>query len=126
MYSTYHAIIPAASFVEENDIPSHFLIFARKISHILGKVYGVEVVDDSLESAVSTLQRLMIRSQPAFIHLYDTSSIIVIFKDTYFLMSKNKATWGPAIQYGLSKGIPLSHLDFYPATSEEEEVYFDD
>ena len=126
MYSTYRAIIPTKSVSGEVDIPSHFLVFAQKISYILGRVYGVEVVDDSLEGAVSTLQRLMPESSPVFIHLYDALSIIVIFKDRYFLMSKEISSWREAIQYGLSKGIPVEHLDFYPASEQEEYAYFAD
>lgn len=48
-----------------------------------------------------------------YMHFWKGRNIIVIFKNKKFEFNyDNKATWKPAIEYGLLLGIPKKQLDF--------------
>ena len=58
-------------------------------------------------------------------HFYDEKDeLIVVFKNRFFKVTKNKDSWNEVIQYGLSLNIPIEQLDFRPLYFIEEEKYF--
>lgn len=120
----YHGILLDRAFSDAHAVSDNFLVFARKVSQLLGSIYGVEIEETPVELAIEKLQNLMKPDQPLYVHLYNEEQIIVIFKHRYFAMSRDPLSWTLAIEYGLSLGIPKEQLNFRPNSFEEEEEYF--
>ena len=48
-----------------------------------------------------------------YMHFWKGRSVIAVFKNKIFEFNfEDKATWKPAVEYGLSVGIPKDQLDF--------------
>jgi hypothetical protein len=48
-----------------------------------------------------------------YMHFWKNKKVIAVFKDKKFEFTHNeKSTWKPAIEYGISVGIPKKQLDF--------------
>lgn len=124
MTTAYHGILLDRAFTETDYVPQHFLVFARKISRLLGAIYGVEIDEAPIEVAIEKLQSVMKDNEPLYVHLYNEDHLIVIFKHKYFIMSQDPHTWFEAIVYGEALGIPREQLDFLPHTFDQEEAYF--
>jgi len=120
----YHGILLDRAFSDTHAVSDNFLVFARKISQLLGAIYGVEIEEVPITLAIQKLQDLMKADQPLYVHLYNETEVIVVFKYQYFVMSRDPRSWAPAIEYGLSLGIPKEQLNFKPNSFEDEEEYF--
>ena len=57
---------------------------------------------------------------PYYAHFYSRNKLMVAFPHKVFKVTPDKETWKPAIEYGLSRGIPLEQLDFFPCKFEDE------
>jgi hypothetical protein len=78
---------------------------ARELSATIGLVRrGLKVVD----------------GVPFYAHFYRSGELIVVFPDRVFRLTPQKQTWGPAVAYGKSAGIPTEQLDFMPCRFEDE------
>lgn len=70
----------------------------------------------TVESDKDTLLKLskVLKSEKYYAHFWDNKkNIIVVFRDKVFEFNFNKKDeWLPAIEYGLSVGIPKEQLDF--------------
>jgi len=80
----------------------------------------VEVSEEQIEEVVKLVQRNLKRNPVFYAHFYRYNGLIVVFPEKVFKMSPHKATWGPAVAYGQSMGIPLKELDFKPCRIEDE------
>ena len=70
-------------------------------------LYTVKVFDKE----ISLLSNII--KNKWYMHFWKNKKVIVIFKNKKFeLEYNNKESWKPAIEYGLSLGIPLEQLDF--------------
>jgi len=59
------------------------------------------------------LQTCLRDQEPWYMHFWKGDKITVVFKDkTFTISASNKSTWGDAVDYGLSIGIPKRQLDF--------------
>lgn len=71
-------------------------------------IYKVSVSKDEIQK----LSRL-IKPSKWYMHFWKGKNVIAVFKNkTFEFNSKDKATWKPAVEYGLSIGIPKEQLDF--------------
>jgi hypothetical protein len=51
--------------------------------------------------------------EPWYAHFWNEKRLIVVYADARFEMDRfDQATWRPAVEHGLSKGIPEEQLDF--------------
>ena len=57
---------------------------------------------------------------PFYAHFYSEEELVVVFPSKVFHIKTDKATWKPVIDYGISFGIPIEQLDFYPCRLTEE------
>lgn len=63
------------------------------------------------ESDIDLIHRNL--KQAWFMHIWNENKMIVLFRDRRFdVEADNKKTWMPAIEYGLSLGIPKEQLEF--------------
>lgn len=71
------------------------------------RMHAVEATEDDIARISHVLK-------PAYYaHFWKGREVIVAFKDKVFRLDYDrKETWKPAIDYGLSQGIPLRQLDF--------------
>lgn len=68
-----------------------------------------------VEATPEQLQKLsaVLKPEKWYAHFWNGNKIIVVFRDkTFEQKADDKSTWEPAIQYGLSIGIPKEQLDF--------------
>jgi len=68
-----------------------------------------------VEATPEQLQKLssVLKPERWYAHFWSGDEMIVIFRDKTFTQKvDDKSTWEPAIQYGLSVGIPKEQLDF--------------
>lgn len=71
-------------------------------------LYSVEVSEKEIELISKNLE-----STKWYAHFWQGNKIIAVFKDkTFTFLKDKKGTWKPAIDYGLSIGIPKQQLDF--------------
>ena len=57
---------------------------------------------------------------PFYAHFYRDAELVVVFPDRVFRATPDRVTWGPAVEYGMSVGIPAEELDFRPCRFEDE------
>ncbi len=85
-------------------------------------MYKVEVAAGDIEQAIQQFQANL-RPLPFlqfYCHFYRGNELIVVFKEKVFRMTTDRPTWGDALAYGRSLGIPDRQLDFFPCRWEEE------
>lgn len=71
-------------------------------------LYKVEATKEQLEKL-----SLFLKSEKWYAHFWNKDEMIVVFPKKIFEQKvSDKATWIPAIEYGLSLGIPEKQLDF--------------
>ena len=84
----------------------------------------VSVDEDDLTEHLSSLQRAMRDDQPWYAHYFCDDELIVVFKHTALPITCDAETWAPAMDYGLSVGVPREQLDFKPRTTEDARAFF--
>lgn len=71
-------------------------------------LYKVEATPEQLQKLSSTL-----KPEKWYAHFWSGDEMIVVFRDKTFTQKIGDIdTWEPAIQYGISIGIPKEQLDF--------------
>ncbi|MDP3993085.1 MAG: hypothetical protein Q8Q05_02645 [bacterium] len=84
------------------------IISSSVTSDLEWHIHKVEVTKDQIEKLSHSL-----RIGPWYMHFWSGSDIIVAFKDKIFhIKHGDRATWKPAVDYGLSLDIPPEQLDF--------------
>lgn len=122
MRNVYHGVLINAAF-DNPHFPEIFKIFAKRTdgNWIL---YGIEIEEDELPTAVFVIQDALRENKPFYAHLYNNKNIFVIFKKRFFTLKLNPSKWHEAIDYGRQLGIPKKQLDFRPNRFENETEYF--
>jgi len=70
-------------------------------------MYTVEATRDQIDRLSNQLL------DKWYAHFWDGREVVVVFKDHIFELNyDDKASWKPAVNYGLSVGIPIQQLDF--------------
>ncbi len=69
--------------------------------------YAVEATELDIERISRSLK------EKWYAHFWNDREVVVAFKDRIFKFNHDKKeTWKPAVDYGLSLGIPAEQLDF--------------
>jgi hypothetical protein len=121
--AVFHGILVDAAFTDRL-YPETFSVFARKNAGLWG-LYGIEIPRENIKYAVRDIQLHMRADESFYSHLYDDEAIIVIFKQRIFLATPNSSSWKEIQNYGLTLGIPLEQLDFWPCRFQDEVHYFE-
>jgi hypothetical protein len=116
----YHGII-----VEEGLRDCSIADAVRVLGRKQGKDWSllrVGVEAKLLPRVIQRLQRSLKveNGVPFYAHFYRFGELIVVFPDRVFRLTPQKDTWGPALAYGRSVGVPLAQLDFEPHRFEDE------
>ena len=70
-------------------------------------LYTIRVSEDEIDKLSKNIK------QKWYMHFWKGRKMIVIFKNKKFEFNfDDKSTWKPAVDYGLSLGIPKEQLDF--------------
>ena len=120
----YHGIILDLAFIDSR-FPERFHVFAKRRSATEAWwLIGVEVSDSGIESVIKEIQTNLREGQPFYVHFYNDSELIVIFKEKVFKVAPHRTTWAAVIEFGKSLGIPEVQLDFWPNRFQDETHYF--
>lgn len=102
-----------------------FKVFAkRKSERNPWTMCGVVVPEDKIEEVIQEVQANLLPNTPYYAHLYRDDELIIVFKEKVLRVTTDKSTWGEALEYGSSLGIPENQLDFAPVTFQDEEKYY--
>jgi hypothetical protein len=116
----YHGIIIRESLVDQSVL---------NVVRILGQRKGgewtllrVAVASRRIEGTINRMQQELkvVDGVPFYAHFYRKEELIVVFPRRVFRMKPERGTWGPAVSYGRSLGIPDDELDFNPCRFEDE------
>ncbi len=118
----YHGILIDQSFSDPLFCDS-FKVFNKKKSGSW-EIYGIEIKDTQLDTAITKIQQVMKPNQPWYAHLYNDEELIVVFKDKTFKVTPHASTWQTIIDYGVNLNIPKEQLDFWPNRLQDERHYF--
>lgn len=84
----------------------------------------VGVAEADLEEHIRVLQKSMVTDDTWYAHYFRDQELVVVFRDAVFRAGLEPDTWGPLVEYGLNKGIPLEQLDFKPRTFQGAGEFF--
>ena len=84
----------------------------------------VSVPENELDAHIRRLQANMVTDDEWYAHYFRGDELIVVFRDAAFPVAVDPASWGPAVTYGLSVGVPAEQLDFTPRTAPDAEAFF--
>ena len=93
----------------------------------VGKTWVLRLVaipEDQLDAKIATLQANMVTDDEWYAHFFLRDQLVAVFREAIFRVTTDPKTWGPAVQYGLDRGIPAEQLDFKPRTREEAGAFF--
>ena len=122
----YHGIILDLEFENPGIIEKEFKIFAKRKSKTNPWIlYGIEVERDQIDNFIENMQREMKEDKPFYAHFYDDEEMRVVFKGKVIIVTPDKSTWLPIIEYGRTLNIPEEQLDFWPNRFQDETHYFD-
>lgn len=83
----------------------------------------VEVSEDIFDVSLAKLQESMANGT-WYEHFYDDSdTLVIVFKDKIFKVSKAKETWCDMLEYGKALNISEEQLNIYPLEFEQEDDY---
>lgn len=104
----YIGTIVAESLIDKSVLDG-LKITRSEVSHTLG--WHLFTVDVSAQEIQKLSQN--IESNKWYMHFWKDRNVIAVFKDKTFEFNyDDKESWKPAIEHGLSIGIPKEQLDF--------------
>jgi hypothetical protein len=121
--SIFHGILLDLAFIDPQYLKT-FSIFAQKKAGDWG-LYGIKVLRNDLESAVANIQSYMRADKNFYNHLYDDETVIVIYKERVFRSTSHASSWKEIQHYGITLGIAIEQLDFWPNRFQNEIHYFE-
>ncbi len=82
----------------------------------------VGVLNSNIERFVEAVSESLRITEgvPYYAHFYSKDRLLVVFPHKVFNITPSKESWKPVIEYGLSKGIPIEQLDFFPCRFQDE------
>jgi hypothetical protein len=93
--------------VDDKAIAGMKVINSSISSQLHWHFYAVEVSEEEIERLSHSIK------DGWYAHFWNGNKVIVAFKDRIFRFDHDKKeTWKPAVDYGLSLGIPTEQLDF--------------
>lgn len=84
----------------------------------------IAVPDAEAGQTIALLQGAMATDPYLYAHLFRYIELIIIYPDALYRISTSPATWGPAVAWGLQRGIPREQLSFKPRTEQDAYAYF--
>ncbi len=76
-------------------------------------LHTVEIPSESMDRISDELKNSLEKKHNWFMHFWKEGLLVVIFKDKIFKLPKDdKEAWRPAIEHGISLGIPKYQLNF--------------
>jgi hypothetical protein len=106
----YEGVIVEESLENTDVLRGMKIINSRVTDEAEGETWHIHKVKaflDDFEALAKNMRRGW------YMHFWKDAKGVVIFKGkTFWIDYDNKATWKPAIEFGLSKGIPEAQLDF--------------
>jgi hypothetical protein len=81
----------------------------------------VRIAPERLFTELERIRQAIASDQPWYAHFFSREQIAVIFSDAVICMTTDIASWKPAIDHGLARGIPTEQLDFWPHSAEQVE-----
>lgn len=99
--------------LEDNRILNELEIVSFRISDSENSadrwhLYTVKVSKEEIEKLSKYL-----KNGRWYMHFWENRDVVAVFKDKIFRFNyDDKSTWKPAVDYGLSVGIPIEQLDF--------------
>jgi hypothetical protein len=119
MINPFHGIVIDISQIDQSVFSSLKIIGKHFSSKMNWTLYKIESNYEELQSLFKKLQANIVASKYYF-HFYNGEILIVVFIDKIFHLSKDKSSWGKAIEHGCKLGIPTQQLDFFPNRFEDE------
>lgn len=116
----FHGIIVQDS-LKDQSLLSEVTILGQKNGRDW-KLIRVGIQLSGMEKFVESISRNLRTEKgvPYYAHFYSKDKLIIVFPQKVFSVTPNNETWKPAIEYGLSKGVLLEQLDFFPSKVEDE------
>ena len=87
-------------------------------------LFGVQIPDSEIESAIKDVQVNMKSAAPFYAHFYDDRELIVVFKERVFKVAPHSSSWEPVVEFGKQLRISDAQLDFWPNRFQDEVHYF--
>jgi hypothetical protein len=83
----------------------------------------VRIAPERLSGELERIRLALVDDQPWYAHFFSDEQIAVVFADAVIQMTTDVASWRPAIDHGITLGIPIEQLDFWPhSTVQIEEM----
>lgn len=125
MQNNYHGILLDEEFISgQSFISTNFNIFAQRKSKTNSwTLFGVEFPKSNLKNILKLTQENLLTG-PYYLHFYNDTDLIVVFKEKIFTVEPHISTWQPIIDYGKTLGVPATQLDFWPNRFQDEQHYF--
>ena len=107
MQKSYTGTVIGESLADGTVIAGLKVINSSVSSQLHWHLYTVEVTEEEIERLSHCI------NEKWYSHFWNGKEVIVAFKDKIFRFEHDKKeTWKPAVDYGLSLGIPAEQLDF--------------
>ena len=102
----------------------------QRLTVLARRLYGawdfvlVRVPVGKLRQQVQALQQNMVTDDTWYCHFFRADELLVVFRDATFAVTTDPASWTPAIEHGLVRGVPRDQLYFHPRTRDTAEAFF--
>jgi hypothetical protein len=116
--SEYHGIIIKEGLRDQSILNKVKILGKKKAGECT--LLRVGVGKNEINQIVKLVQKHLVTQPAYYAHFYRNQELIVVFPRKIFILTPNKETWKPAVDYGKSVGIPEEELDFKPCRFEEE------
>ncbi len=104
----YTGTIILESLVNPKILTDFKIISSRKTENLGWHLYTVEISEEDINKLSQEINGVS-----WYMHFWNGNSIIAVYKNKIFKFEyDNKDSWIPAVNYGLSLGIPKEQLDF--------------
>jgi len=117
---SYHGVVILEGLSDPSVLKAVRILGQRRAAE--WTLLRVGVPSRNLSSTLHRIQRRLriVNGVPFYAHFYRKNELIVVFPRRVFRLRPERSTWGPAVSYGGSQGIPEEELDFDPCRFEDE------
>lgn len=108
MDKNYTGTIVVESLIDQSILDSLKVIKSEVSPNLGWHLFTVEVSESDIGKFANNIE-----SNKWYMHFWRDREVIAVFKDKSFKFNyDDKTSWNPAVEYGLSIGIPKEQLDF--------------